>query len=438
VPKLIDIMRGRGNEERLSLQEYYNYFKYNGSLYQLSGSSSGTNYEGDGGFADRVQNAYKADGVVFAVILARLLVFSEARFRWQQMSGGRPGELFGGPELDILERPWPNGTTGELLGRMEQDASLAGNAYVLREEDRLRRLRPDWVQIVLTAPPSEAARSDVAGYAYYPGGDFNASPVMYLPESVAHWSPIPDPESQYRGMSWLTPVYREIEADKAATLHKLKFFENGATPQLAVSVKENMTVEQFKDFIRASNQAHEGVDNAYKTLYVGGGADVTVVGKDLQQLDFKLTQGAGETRIAAAGGVPPVIVGLSEGLQSATYSNYAQARRRMADGTTRPLWRSVAACLESIVAPVPTAARLWYDDRDIPFLREDAKDSAEIEKTRASTVQALITAGYDPDAVVDAVVSEDLARLKGKHSGLYSVQLQPPTPEGAVPDQAQE
>jgi hypothetical protein len=59
----------------------------------------------------------------------------------------------------------------------------------------------------------------------------------------------------------------------------------------------------------------------------------------MKQIDFKVTQGHGETRIAAAAGVPPIIVGLSEGLEAATYSNYGQARRRFADVTMRPLWR---------------------------------------------------------------------------------------------------
>jgi hypothetical protein len=58
------------------------------------------------------------------------------------------------------------------------------------------------------------------------------------------------------------------------------------------------------------------------------GADVKTVGADLQQVDFKQVQGAGETRICAAARIPPIIVGVSEGLDSATYSNYGQARGR--------------------------------------------------------------------------------------------------------------
>jgi hypothetical protein len=188
--------------------------------------------------------------------------------------------------------------------------------------------------------------------------------------------------------------------------------------------------DRFKEFKELFEDEHRGVANAYKTLFLGGGADATVVGSDLRQLDFKMTQGAGETRIAAAAGVPPVIVGLSEGLQSATYSNYAQARRRMADGTIRPLWRSAAGALGNIIKPPRGTAHLWYDDRDIPFLREDRKDAAEIQQVMAATINSYVTAGYTPESAVDAAVAEDPTLLV--HTGLYSVQLRPPALELAT------
>lgn len=266
------------------------------------------------------QHAYKSNGPIFATILSRQLLFSEARFAWRRRTGKH--DLFVDDGLELLEDPWPNGTTGELLTRMEQDVSLAGNFYAVNEGTRLRRLRPDWVTIVLTAPPAQAVVSDVAGYAYHPGVqtiDDATALKFYGVQEMCHWTPIPDPEAQYRGMSWLTPVIEEIQADNMATRHKLKFFTNGATPQLSVSFKETVTAQQFKEFKTAMDQSHQGTENAYKTLYLGGGADVKVIGADLKQVDFKATQGGGETRIAACGGVPPIIVGLSEGLASATY-----------------------------------------------------------------------------------------------------------------------
>jgi hypothetical protein len=267
--------------------------------------------------------------------------------------------------------------------------------------------------------------SELLGYIYHPGGRHSGSDPIWLDVKayrVAHFAPVPDPEAPYRGMSWLGPVLREISADSAATSHKLAFFENGATVNLAVVLDSEVSKEMFEWLEEKFRKGHEGVARAYKTLFMGGGADVKTVGADFRQMDFKSTQGAGETRIAAAAGVPPVIVGLSEGLQAATYSNYGQARRRFADGTMRPLWRNVAGSLSTLV-DVPADARLWYDDRDIPFLQEDQKDQADIQQTHAATIRALVEAGFVPDDVVQAVLSGDLSRLE--HTGLFSVQLQP-------------
>jgi hypothetical protein len=46
-------------------------------------------------FAGYVQGIYKSNGVVFACMATRMLLFSEARFQFRQMRNGRPGDLFG-------------------------------------------------------------------------------------------------------------------------------------------------------------------------------------------------------------------------------------------------------------------------------------------------------------------------------------------------------
>jgi HK97 family phage portal protein len=402
------------------------------AMFMLNGLGSGgtlvQNREEIGGdFRGYIDGVYKSNGVVFACMLVRQLLFSEARFQFRQLSNGRPGDLFGSKALERVEKPWPNGTTGDLLTRMIQDADLAGNAYVRRTAQGVERLRPDWMTIVLGGPRGSQPGDlgvQLAGYSYQPGGAGSGrDPVVLLPEEVAHFAPIPDPSASYRGMSWLSPVVREIMGDHAASTHKLKFFENGATPNIVATVAKEVSPENFEKFQEKFEAQHRGLDSAYETLFLGGGADVKVIGTDMRQIDFKVTQGHGETRIAAAAGVPPIIVGLSEGLDSATYSNYSQARRRFADGTMRPLWRNAAGSLATIV-DVPASAELWYDDRDIPFLQEDLKDEADIQSTQAGAIRQLVDAGFDADSVVNAVTAGDLTRLK--HSGLFSVQLQKP------------
>lgn len=399
-------------------------------------------------FERYVHSVYQADGLVFACVAARAMVFAQARFLWQRYRDGRPTDLFGNQDLAILEEPWPNGSTGDLLTTMEQDVSLAGNAYLTIVDDqdgrRFRRLRPDWVTIVsgsrlmphdraqqapdarilayVYSPPLSAARSL---YTEWDAPD-PRDPQVFLPADIVHYREMPDPLANWRGMSWLTPVIREIQGDMAATEHKLAFFKNGATPSMAIRYDASISKEAFEAFVERYRKDHEGLDKGYKTLHLGGGADVTPLTMDFRQLDFKSTQGAGETRVAAAAGAHPVIVGLSEGLQGSSLNagNFQAARRLFVDGRIRFLWSKAAPALESVL-PRPAGARLWYDDRDIPFLRDDAMAEARRRQVDAMSIRTLIDAGFKPDDVVTAVTSGDMRRLRESHSGLYSVQLQP-------------
>jgi hypothetical protein len=141
-------------------------------------------------------------------------------------------------------------------------------------------------------------------------------------------------------------------------------------------------------------------------------------------LDFKVVQGAGETRIAAAAGVHPVIVGLSEGLQGSSLNagNFGQARRQFSEGTLSTLWRNVSSSLATLVPP-PSGAELVVDTRDIPFLREDAKDAAEIAQIEASTIVSLGAGGYKRPSIIAAVVARDMTLLE-EDPNWITVQLQ--------------
>lgn len=427
----------------LSFDDYLSLVTINGNSYLTGGLNTtirGNVEEIDNSFASLAQQAYMSNGIVYACFLARSQLFSEARFQFQRFRNGRPGELFGGSTLDILEHPWPNGVTGDLLRRAIQDHDLAGNFFATRRNGRVVRLRPDWVTLAVGSyedPEVEAGDIDaeVLGIIYHPGGRTSGRPAeVLLPGTYMHFMAEPDPLAWFRGMSWLTPVVREIAADKAMTEHKALYLANGGTPNLVVSLDKDMkqaaTPQAFGEWVEAFKKfnGQRGFEK-FKTMYLAGGTTASVLGSNMEQMDFKAVQGAGETRIAAAAGVPPVIAGFSEGLGAATYSNYAQARRRFADNTMRPLWRNFAGSAESICPP-PTGARLWYDDRDIQALAEDKKDLAEVRNLEAQQISALITAGYKPDAIIEAVTTGDFDRLKGNHSGLYSVQLQPPMPEG--------
>lgn len=369
------------------------------------------------------QTAYSNSGVVFGVILARIMLFSEAEFKFQRLNDK---SLFGTPALDRLEMPWPGATSGELLARMEQDVSLAGNSYIRDAGTQLERLRPDWTTIVSEVVRDEISDTEirrVVGYFYDPPASENRSPDFYPVDEVAHWSPIPDPAASFRGMSWLTPVLREVDADQSMTDYKRAYLTNAATPNLLIKYSQKVgpdKIDRLRDQVEAR---HGGVNNAFRTMILDEGADTTILGHSFEQMSFAAVQAAGENRIAVAAGVPGIVAGLKEGLAAATYSNYEQAMRRFADLYGRPHWRSACGALAKLV-DVPSDARLWYDTSGIAALRQGDKERADTMQVLAQAAQALITAGYTAESIALALSSGDITLLK--HSGLVSVQMQAP------------
>ena len=369
--------------------------------------------------------------IVAAAIHARMLVFSEARFQFQAFVDGRPGRLYGSPALSVLEQPFPGGQTGDLLAEMLLDVDLYGNAYRVRQRidgvDQLVRLDPQQVMIV-----TGDVVDQVSGMPYgqhllgYSVVDKHQNELAFFtPNEIAHFRPLPDPFHRFRGRTWLSTVLTDATADDSLSKYKHAFINNAATPQMVVSFDPTISKEAFEAFVGRFNSQHQGLDKSFKTLFLGAGADVKVVGADFERLSMKAVQGAGETRIAAAAGVPASYLGISEGLAGSALNagNYVAARRRFADGTIRPLWRGVAGALQVLVPPPDPASRLWYDDRDVPFLQEDVLDSANIRQRDAQTMRTLVDGGFVPSSVVDAVTTNDMTRLQ--HTGNVSVQLQP-------------
>ena len=406
--------RAAGSLSWTDYQRMYENFGFNGIQYVVPQSSVAklTALEG------------QRNPIVAACVRIRMAVFAEATFQFQTYAPA--GKLFGKPALRLLEHPWLGGTTQMLLATMESDVSFYGNSYWLYRDEQLHRLDPTHVKII-TADLEDTVTGAMIGktlvaYAYV---DQKGKQVAtFLPEEIVHYKPIIDPEEPYRGLSWLSAILPDISADQDMTTYKTSFLRNSATPNLVVTFKDGTSPESIEKFRDRMEAFHTSPDQAFKTLYVGSGADVKAIGANFADMEFAAVQSQGETRIAAAAGVPAALIGIAEGLKGSTLNegNFSATRRAFADVTIRPLWRSVCGALENVVK-VPKNTRLWYDSRDIPFLQADENDAAAIRQQDATTMTALVSAGYDPDSVRDSIMSGSWAGLT--HTGFLSVQLQP-------------
>jgi hypothetical protein len=425
--------------DQFSLDDYIEMMTYNNNTYPFGGLTSyGTNADPglSASFAGYARGALKANGIVWACNLKRVQIFSEARWGFRELVEGRPGQMFHTSALDVLTEPEPGKYTPEMNARLIQDVDVAGNAYLfprlVGRRLELRRPRPDWVKIVYGTPQMVDGDRPVGdldltpiALAYFPDGKFDQEPsVMVDYDSAVHWKPYPDPADPYRGMSWITPILREIQSDNAATTHKKKYWENAATPNMMVKLDISDTIK-FQEWVERFNEQHSGTANAYKTLFLGAGADPTIIGGNMQQMDFANVSGVSENRIVMAAGLTATLLGTTEGLKGSSLNagNYNSSRRSTADTTLANLFRTAASALQNVV-DVPDNAEVWFHAEDVPFLQEDQADAAKIRKEDATTIEALIRGGFTPDSSVQAVTSGRFELLE--HTGLVSVQLQPP------------
>ncbi|MFI6681889.1 phage portal protein [Kribbella sp. NPDC050470] len=434
------ISAARTVEQRYSVDDWISdlaAFSYNGHQYL-----AGLNTTYDGQRLQAIQHtlpAYMSQlrqaPPAFAAQMLRAFVLSQARFVFRNRRvSSSPRKVFGTTALGPLESPWRNATTQDLLSQMEWHAGLAGNAYAFnrnRPGSAIKLLRPDWTGVLWGSEsepddPANAIDGEIVGYVYRSGGLMGGPGKLQTldAEDVAHWAPIPDPENPGLGMSWLTPAIRDMQADKAATEHKVKYFTNAATPNLVIKGIPAQTPAQFNELVDAIEQKHAGAANAFRTLYLTAGADATPIGANLKDIDFSTVQGSGETRISVLSRVPAAILGISEGLQGSSLNagNFSAARRTFADTWVYPNLQNICGSLASIVK-VPSDSELWFDTSDIPLLREDGKDAAEIASTDAQTIRNLTDAGFEPESIITAMRAHDWSLLR--HSGLFSVQLQP-------------
>jgi phage portal protein BeeE len=257
---------------------------------------------------------------------------------------------------------------------------------------------------------------------------------FYPAEEVVHWAPLPDPAADFRGMSWLTPIYRDVQGDDGLTGYKIKYLSNSASPNLLIRYAQKLqpgTVDSVRERMHAR---YGGVDNAFKTLVLDQGADVTVIGNSLAQMDFSGVSAVGTERILAAAAVPGVLVGL-EPLRGAG-RGYQESMQKFANLWARPEWRSFFGAFSQIM-DVPAGNRLWFDTGDIAALQDGELEKSQAALVRGQAVLAHVQSGATLESAAKAVDAGDITLLKAAPvpaaAAAANVQhMLPQTPPGVV------
>lgn len=268
-------------------------------------------------------------------------------------------------------RPNPTTTSFNFRKLKQIDLELTGNAVWLKVRDRLGiprqfwRLRPDRVMQIL-----DKTTGMVAGWAWL--GRSAGEVQVYAAQDIVHFrypSPIEDP---YWGWSPLRSAMHAFDADQANQIYQTKFFSAGAHLGFIIAAKGDVDKETAQFVIDQFNEKHQGLDNMWQPVVLGGDATITpaqALNKDMQAMELM-----DKTRdiLLATYGVPLTKIGLANDIN---LSNSHALDVTFNRETIAPKLTMDEETMEAELLPdyPPAPVGHWYDidyDNPVPGDRE--------------------------------------------------------------------
>ena len=288
------------------------------------------------------------------------------------------GDRQGGDLVTLLSHPWPRAGAVHLKQKLAFPALLHGNAVIAKYRPRAGR------------PPKELLPLDWRLLAVHDDGqggpiDFyettqTGRPSRIAPEAAVHvaWE---SPDGNV-GVSPLQQLGVTIAAEDALQRYAAASFNNGVNPSSAIVLPadENADAELREEIRQEVHSIHGGVDNAFRMLVLGGGADLKSVAHTAKEAELIETRKLNREEVAAVYDVPPPMVGI---LDKATYSNINEQHRMLYSTVLRPWLTLIEETIQAqLIDPEPAwADQGLYVEFDLgEVLKGDPKERAEAAK----------------------------------------------------------
>jgi HK97 family phage portal protein len=290
----------------------------------------------------------------------------------------------------LLRRPNPFLPAKALLAYICWCTSIDGNAFLVKERAS-RRGQP--VALWPLSPKRIEIRSEgrfITAYRHhYTAGKYQD----FSPEDILHFRfGIDDRDPRY-GLAPIKRLVREIRTDHAVGDWLDALLGNYAMPGLVLSLPPDtpLTEEQATQ-LQERMQGIYGAGRRGRIGVVAGGATLSSVGFNPEQMKVDILSDQSEERISGVLGVPAILAGLGAGLDAATYNNSGQLRQHFTETTLVPRWTTDAEVWTDGLVPEFTSADdivCRHDLSDVRALQED--EDAKYERLARGVVGGFLT-----------------------------------------------
>lgn len=339
-------------------------------------------------FVTYVTEGFRKNPVLYSCITARSDAVKEPPLLvWDRQEDGTLIPAKNHALRDLLKNPNPFMSEEDLLERVENHQDIDGNAYIFKQRNNAGVPVELWV----LNPNEVEVRADTDRFikAYY---------ITHLgdevpPSDIIHFK-FQDPLNHFYGISPILATAQTIDTSNDMGNYIRYILTNMGVTASLFSTKDRLEEDVFDNFKDRMTDAFTGFLNAGKPLVLDGDTKYTRIAMGLDELHFGELQDQIDITICMAYKVPAMLVGVKGGLDRATYSNFAEARKHLYDETIQPLWKSIAGKIEHSFmnevgnVQVKENQTLAFDLNKVDALREDI-DKLYDRQEKASDILTL-------------------------------------------------
>lgn len=344
----------------------------------------------------RAFDAHGSVGTLFAIV--QQLSTAVAKTEWHLYKRTsvrdkkRRQEVLNSTFMKVWDRPNTFYTGYVFRQSVQQHLDLTGEAFIVLQKSgnivyEMWPVRPDRMM------PVKDPEQFLTGWIYSNGEE----KVPLALDQVIQLR-YPNPDDPYRGRGPVQTVLADIDAARYSAEWNRNFFINGAAPGGIIKVDHRMSDKEFKGFVTRWREQHQGVANAHRVAVLEN-ADWVDTKFSMQDMMFVELRNLPRELIREAFAFPKPMLGTVDDVNRA---NAEAGKEIMAEGQTIPrldLWKDV---INTFLLPqFANGATLVLDYDDPTPVNHEAADRER--NSQAASAATLVKAGYDPEAVSDAM-----------------------------------
>jgi HK97 family phage portal protein len=293
----------------------------------------------------------------------------------QRMNGGRYETIQDHEAARLLRSPNLAMTGRALSQAIALSLVLDGNAYIYKCRNANGRV------VELQYLPHSAVRLVIENgvllrYEYRAS---SKTQTIEIPDMI-HIRDGVDPCEVLRGWSGLNSIIREILTDNEATIYTHSILKNLGIAGLVISPNgDGVITEDQADLVKAKLKSETTGNNRGEPIIAGQSIKIDTVGLTPEDMVLDKIRNVPESRILAVIGLPALVLGLSSGSDTKTYSNYAEARSASVEDWLLPFWQLIDEALSASLLTEfgETNARITRDLSEVRALAEDTDSLAD-------------------------------------------------------------